>query len=161
MRNNKSQIHITETILVLALFLILAIIVFIAYSRLILGSAANEGKRAFDLEAIKSAKLVPLLPELQCSRNNILENACIDYFKLKSLSISMSDSKQHSRNFDMFGFGSVIIRQIYPSNDSIVLYNNSLVDYSYKSAITLPVSIFYPDKEEYGFGIITLETLSK
>ena len=161
MRSKSSQIHITETILVLAIFLILAIIVFGAYSKFILGSAGNEEKRAFDLWALKSAKLLPLLPELQCSRNNILEPNCIDYFKLKALSISMNDSQQHPRYFGMFGFGSVTIGQVYPSNEEIVLYNNSLAGYSYKNAITLPVSIFYPIKEEYGFGIITIETLSK
>ncbi len=161
MKRKKSQAHITETILVLAVFLILAIIVFSAYSGLVIGSAEDEQAKALDFEAIKSAKSVSSLPELQCSVDGITENDCIDYFKLKAASVLMRDSKQASYYFGRFGFGKISARQVYPKDEEIIIYSNSLADYSYKNTINVPVSIFYPDQRTYSFWIITVERLSK
>ena|SRR3989344_2985302 len=161
MKFKKSQTHITETILVLVVFLILAIIVFSAYSGLAVGSAEDERLKALDLEAIRSAKSISSLPELQCSANGIAENDCIDYFKLKAAPVLMEDSKYASYYFSKFGFGKIIVRQLYPSYEEITIYSNPIDYHSYKNTMAVPVSISYPDQGTYGFAIVVVERMSK
>lgn len=159
MSNKKSQFHITETVVILSVFMIFALIIFSSYYRFFVGDYESQQEKSFDLESVKAAHSLPFLADLQCSSNGILEANCVDYFKLNAAIQLMNESRHREHYFERFGFGSIIIEEIYPESKKIVLYNQPLGNYAYKDATSRPISIFYPIEGRYGFGIMILERL--
>lgn len=146
-----------ETIAVLAAFFIMAIIAFGLYYNFFVDAAKGEQKTRFDMEAAGIAQSIPFLPELQCSSNGAAANNCIDAIKAAAAASLMDSSEYLSSYFEKFGFAAISINEVYPGSAELILYNKTPESYSYKSAINLPVSIFYPLEGKYGFGIVSVE----
>lgn len=150
-----------ETIAVLAVVFIISIIGFGIYSKFFINAAEDRQKEAFELEAIGSAQSLSFLPELQCSNNGVTANACVDFTKARAVASLINDGKYGSYYFDMFGFATITINEAYPGSAEITLYNKTPESYSYKSAINLPILIFYPLEEKYSFGVLNFEAFLK
>ena len=150
-----------ETIAVLAAVFVMAIIAFGLYYSLFINAAKDEQKNSFDIEAIGIAQSIPFLPELQCSNNGVTSNNCVDFIKSMAAASLINDGKYSSYYFEKFGFATISINEVYPGTAYITLYNRTPEFYSYKSAIDIPVLIFYPLEGEYGFGVISFEAFLK
>ena len=157
MLSTKSQMQMQETIAVLAVVFIIFMIGFGLYSKFFIDAAGDKQEAAFELEAIGSAQSISFLPELQCSNNGVTANNCVDFIKVMAAASLINDNKYSSYYFEKFGFAIISINEIYPISAKVILYNKTLESYSYKSAINLPVLIFYPLEGKYGFGVINFE----
>lgn len=157
----KSQMQMQETIAVLAAVFVIAIIAFSLYYNLFINAAKDEQKTGFDIEIINIAQSISFLPELQCSNNGATSNNCVDVIKAMAAASLINDSKHSSYYFGRFGFSTVTINEAYPASAKVTLYNKTLESYSYKSAINLPILIFYPLEERYSFGVISFEAFLK
>jgi len=161
MISKKSQMQMQETIAVLAVVFIVSIIGFGIYSTFFIEAAEDKQESAFELEAISAARSMPFLSELQCSNNGAVVNNCIDFIKLNAAA-SLINSGEHSAYFfEKFGFATVSINEIYPGSAKLILYNKTLESYSYKSAINLPILVFYPLEEKYRFSVLNFEAFLK
>lgn len=154
--HEKSQTQI-ETIAVLLFFFILVMLGFGFYTNISSIAVSKEREKLLDFESVKTSQIIASLPEIQC--NN--KANCIDILKFKS-ALSLVNDRYSSYYFNSFGFSVITLNEIYPEDKAIgTLYNKSLESYTYKDTISIPVSIFYPIYERYGFGIISIEKFSK
>lgn len=147
----KSQISITETIAILLIFFILVALGFVFYLRISKASVKTQYETGTDLLAIEVTQKASFLPELQCSKKNVVTDNCIDILKLESATTIIDENKESY--YDLFYNSLIEIEQIYPSPDNWILYNNEIAD---ASAIFTPVPIllYNPTSDEYYFGVL-------
>ncbi|MBI2652893.1 hypothetical protein HYX00_05490 [Candidatus Woesearchaeota archaeon] len=164
--NKKAQIQIGETIAVLFVFFILIVIGFIFYAKVMKGSIESEKEEFSQLKSIAIAQRVMFLPELQCSEDNIIRDNCIDVLKLGSAQSVMGTNQLYY--YDLFGISDVNVAQIYPSQQRWSIYSrkkNYLEAQGIRDApqfvTNVPISLYNPTAKRFGFGILTIETLSK
>jgi len=156
---SKSQIQMGETIAVLFVFFILIIVSFIFYVRVLKGNIQSEGDELSQLRSVGIAQRVMFLPEVQCSEDNVIADNCIDTLKLKSAQDIMSKNEVYY--YDLLEYSNVSVSQIYPSQAAWTLYSRKIEDFSNKFVTNVPISLYDPATRKYGFGVLTIETLSK
>jgi len=156
----KSQIQMAETIAVLFVFFILIAVGFMFYGRVILGNVQSQKDEFVQLQSISIAQRAMFLPELQCSEDIVEEiTGCIDLFKIEA---SQDIIAQNSRYYyDLFEFSNITLKQIYPNENNWVIYERKTDTFESKFITNIPVSLYDPVARRYGFGVLTVETLSK
>lgn len=150
-----------ETIAVLLIFFVLVGFGLIFYGRIQAGSFQATQEENFELKAIQTAQLVSFLPELQCSSNNIIIDDCFDILKVEALSefIEQNPNIKNEYYYDLFGFSSITIEQVYPSELSWKVYERTLTGNKAKSSIKIPVSLYNASSRSYNFGVLTVDVL--
>ena len=156
----KAQIQIGETIAVLFVFFILIVIGFIFYGRVIIGNIESQKEESTQLHSVTIAQRAMFLPELQCSEDIVEEiTGCFDIFKINA---SKDVLGQNSRYYyDLFEFSNITIKQIYPNENTWPIYSRKIENFESRFVTNVPISIYDPITRRYGFGILTVETLSK
>ena len=165
----KAQLQIQETILVIFIFIILIMFGLIFFYKAQSLSIANDF-REFENER-QTIDFITLgdLPEFSCTANGIKES-CIDVTKIYSF-MSLSSSKEHAAYyFTKFGYKNITIYQVYPeknpercSGNKISdcgvweIYNRAPRTKGTKIIRDSPVSIYFPEKDEYAVGILVVE----
>ena len=91
---------------------------------------------------------------MQCSFDNVPDDDCIDIEKLKALRFTIEDNIVYY--FSLFEFSQITVTQIYPTADSWVLYDNPKKNFIDLIPIQLPVSLYNPMTDSYGFGYIDI-----
>jgi len=157
--DKKSQIQIGETIAVLFVFFILIIIGFIFYVRVIKGNIELEKEELSQLKSIGIAQRVMFLPEVQCSEDNIITDNCIDILKLDSAKGIMMENEVYY--YDLLEFSDITISQLYPDEAKWSIYSRRSDELENKLITNVPISLYDTSTRRYGFGILTVETLSK
>ncbi|MAG91434.1 hypothetical protein CMO83_02060 [Candidatus Woesearchaeota archaeon] len=157
--NKKAQIQIFETIAVVIVFFILVIIGFLFYANIIKGNLDIEKEELSQLKSVAIAQRAMFLPELQCSEDNIIRENCIDILKINSAKNIITRNQIYY--YDQLEFSDITVSQIYPSEDQWTIYSRETIGYRNKFVTNVPVSLFDPIKKTYGFGILTIETLTK
>ena len=156
---NKSQIQMGETIAVLFVFFILIVVSFIFYVRVLKGNIQSESEELSQLKSVGIAQRVMFLPEIQCSEDNVIADNCVDILKLKSAQSIMSQNEVYY--YDLLEYSNISISQIYPSQATWNVYSRKIEDFKSKFVTNVPVSLYDPATRKYGFGVLTIETLSK
>lgn len=157
--STKSQIQIGETIAVLFVFFILIIIGFIFYVKVIKSNIELEKEELSQLKSVGIAQRVMFLPEVQCSADNIIIDNCVDIMKLDPAQSLMKQNEIYY--YDLLEYSNVSIVQIYPNEARWNLYSRKTSDFKSKFVTNVPVSIYDPAARKHGFGIMTIETLTK
>ena len=155
----KSQIQMGETIAVLFVFFVLIIVSFIFYVRVLKSNIQSEGDELSQLKSVGIVQRVMFLPEMQCSEDNVIADNCIDILKLKSAQDIMSQNEIYY--YDLLEYSNISISQIYPSQATWNVYSRKIEDFTNKFVTNVPVSLYDPATRKYGFGVLTIETLSK
>ena len=163
----KSQIHMLETIAVLAVFIILVVLGFVFYTRMYRSGIEEEKEETIELSAIKIAQRAATLPELQCSENNVVRDNCIDGLKLDAIINLDLMNTNELYYFDKLSFSVITIQQIYPDYEDCeigqckVIYERPSYDYTNKMVTNIPISIFDPINNKNAFGVMTVESYLK
>lgn len=155
----KAQIHMMETISVLAVFFILVILGFIFYSNVLRSNFELEKEENIQLDSIKIVQKVSSLPELQCSQDSVVKDNCIDVLNLEALAEVIDQNEIHY--FDMFSFSKITVTEVYPRDNEWLLYDKSLEDYSQKIVTNVPITIFNPIEKRNNFGVMKVEFFVK
>ena len=155
----NAQIQIGETIAVLFVFFILIIIGFIFYVKVIKSNIELEKEELSQLKSIGIAQRFMFLPEVQCSEDNIIIDNCIDILKLDSAQSLMKENELYY--YDLLEFSDISLLQIYPNEAKWNLYSRKTDDFKSKFVTNVPISLYDPSTRKHGFGILTIETLSK
>ena len=160
MKNKTSQIQMLETIAVLAVFLILIMVVYVFYFGMFKQGIKVEEGELEQLNTIKVAQRASSIPELQCSKNSITIENCIDLLKLQSIPQIINENKEYY--FDKLSFSRISVNEIYPEVKSLaVVYNNPLEDYSSLIVTNIPITLFDPIENKNKFGVMIVETYFK
>ena len=158
----KSQIQMFETIAVLFIFFILIGVGGIFYVRIYKSNMDITKYGYSQSKSVAIAQRAMFLPELQCSKNKIITDNCIDLLKLEA-SISVINSNE-IHYYDLLEFGEINLTQVYPSSATAlkwVVYSRK-IDKPGSSFLTfVPISLYDPAADTYGYGILSIETQSK
>ena len=157
--SRKSQIQIGETIAVLFVFFILIIVGFMFYVKVIKGNIELEKDELSQLRSIGIAQRVMFLPEVQCSEDNIIIDNCIDILKLDAAQKLMKENEVYY--YDLLEFSDVSVLQIYPTEAKWGIYSRKTEDFRNKFLTNVPISLYDPTARKHGFGVLSVETLSK
>jgi len=152
MKSRKSQIKMFESIAILVVFFILIMFGFMFYTSIQKGEFQEEQQEAIVLNAIKISEQISFLPELQCSRDNIPEEDCIDLLKLSAASGVISSNRE--TYFEMLGYSDISVEEVYPTADSWQLYDYPKEDYIDKLATQFPISLYDPTTDSYYYGVL-------
>lgn len=169
MKHKKSQIQIGETISVLAVFFIIALIGVVIYFNIARSNLEDAQRESLDTQSIGIVQRVLSFPEIQCSENNVLKENCVDLLKLQAIS-GMDPGGIQELYFDSFGFSKVEVDILYPDVASLdpaldppspyVIYDNEKPDFRSLIPTRLPVSVFDPLRNQYYFGVLRVSTYS-
>ena len=164
--SKKAQIQIGETIAVLFVFFILIIVGFLFYVKIIKGNIETEKEEISQINSIGIANRVMFLPELQCSQDLAKEiTNCIDVLKMESAKNLMKQNEVYY--YDLLEYSDVTITQIYPNTGKKWnVYSRKIDNFKNKFVTNVPISLCDPTisdctKRKFGFGVLTIETLSK
>ncbi len=158
-RMRKGQMQMGESITILLVFFFLMMIAVIFYVKILKSNAIIQKEENVQLESISISEKALALPELSCSRQNIVTESCIDILKLTSASPLMLSHQEHY--FDILGFSNITVTQVYPSYQTYPLYSSPLETYNSKETTRTPISLFDPITNAKSFGILTIEAYSR
>ncbi len=169
MAKTKAQMQMGETIAVLVVFFFLLVIGLVFYVNIATTKVVESKDKNTELEAVNVMKRALSLPELQCSHNNIVDEACVDRYKLNAtagLINSPTDSSYKTSYFDLFGTSTIWIIQIYPEpatpfEGAVLLYDSKLEKYTSRLNTSTPISIYNSLDKTYAFGIMETVTYGK
>ena len=154
-RMKKSQIQMTETIMILFIFLTLVLFAALFYVRIAHSKADVKQEENLQLKAVEMSQKASFLPEIQCSEGNIVIDNCVDLLKLDVAKTIMAENRIFY--YDKFEFSTIKIMEMYPDEQEWIIYNNSLTNYKDKKATFLPTSVFDPQTKAYSFGVLVVE----
>ena len=166
--NKKGELQIQETILAVFIFIILIVFGLIFFYRVQNASIAEDFNN-FKLEKL-TVDFITLgdLPEFSCSKAGIKES-CIDAGKLIVFSRMLNNQKYKDYYFEKFGYKNITIYQVYPNTNNnkcvtsisdcgvFEVYNKKPTNIDSKLVRNTPVSLYYPDTDEYKVGVMIVE----
>jgi hypothetical protein len=164
--HTKAQMQMGETIAVLVVFFFLLVIGLVFYVNIASTKAEESRYKNTELESVNVMKRALSLPELQCSHNNIVDEACVDRYKIIAARDAMLNSDVKASYFDLFGTSTISIIQIYPApttaaENTVLLYDYRLIEFSSRLNTSTPISIYNPLTKSYAFGIMETVTYGK
>ncbi len=152
-----------ETIAVLVVFFFLLVIGMVFYVNIATTKVEESRYKNTELEAVNVMKRALSLPELQCSHNNIVDEACVDRYKLYAADAAVEANP--SAYFDLFGTSTITIFQIYPAplsgEEPVLLYDFKPATYSSRLNTSTPISIYHPLTRTHAFGLMEIVTYGK
>ncbi len=172
--NNRGQMQIQETILVVFIFVVLIIFGMVFFYRVQEASIADDFNKFQRERLVIDFITLGDLPEFGCSRAGIREN-CIDTSKLVVFKdIARGSYKDYY--FERFGYRNITIQQIYPNKISTEcslqrgtncgiwnVYSKIPNNWGAKEVRDIPVSLYFPcsesgcEDEYYTIGVMTVE----
>ncbi len=164
--NKKAQIRLIETVAILIVFFILlsaGIYFFFTYQR---SSIIQESETIIQTDIVKKTMSLLSLPEISCSLAQAdVTKGCIDYYKASKMKNIVDNNPDYY--FDILQFSTLRLKIIYPESGvpqkEILLYNRTKSNYTQKTSVPLPVSVFQPIKlggdlkAPYVYGILHLD----
>jgi len=156
----RAQVQSLETIAVLVVFFILIGAGLVFYYRMQAQSLQEEASEQATLKAISISQLVSFLPELECSRNGIPEENCIDSIKLEKAAPIINSKKDYY--YDIFQNSKIVLEQVYPNKQSFNLYDYPLPanKLTSETKVPIPIAIYNPLTDLYGFGVLRITVYS-
>ena len=170
--NKKGQVEITETLLVLLVIVILIGIGLFFYYSFFYQSLSGLSKDKIDSENIILLHTFTSLSEVKCDNED-----CVDFVKVMAFKELIKENKDYY--FSKFKKRKITIEQIYPaiSNSSKVIectkkeyqqksfpencryiaVYDSLIGKKAAYSSSLPVSLYFPNTEEYRIGLLRIE----
>lgn len=120
--NRQAQIRLTETIAVLFIFFILVGLGIIFYAQYQKVSMKEEQQELAGRKAIEVTLQALFLPELICSKGEAEpEENCVDLMKARKFDTLTPYFNDYY--FDLFSYGRVVVHQLYPREERLVLYD--------------------------------------
>lgn len=147
-----------ESIGILFVFFMLLVIVMVFYARLQTGKVVEQKEEQFIKRSIEISQVVAFLPEVQCSRNNIVEDNCFDLYKIEALKNVNTEEKSRLYYYDQFEYSNITIQRVFPEGDDVILYDNPKPGWTGKSVIPVPITVYDPVERHYGFGVLQVAT---
>lgn len=145
-----------ETIAVLLIFFALAILAFFFFASIQAAGTKQTISTGLQEKGIAITQIATYLPELQCSTDNAVKSFnCMDLEKVKAA----SEAVQRNRDFytSMFGFAKISVELVYPAPagmSEFVLYDVPKSDFNSAEFFPVPVSVYEPQNQTYGFGVL-------
>ena len=142
-----------ETIAILFIFFIIVFVGIVFYSNIMKSKITDTLSEYDELSKLQVVQIVSSLPEIQCSQDNIVEPNCIDLVKFQAA----KDILKMTDYFDLFGFSTLTVEEVYPNQNVYVLYDKQPPDIDGKLASYFPISLYDAKEQSYYFGVLIVE----
>lgn len=159
-KNRKAQIKMAETMAIMIVFFFLLVFGFSFYAKIQNHYFAKEMDKQLKLKALQITQKASYLPELQCSIQNIQYDNCFDVQKAEIFyKLTHGDDGQTPNvgliadYYEIFGFSTLYIEEVYPENKTIYVYNQSLDDGDILTSM-VPVSLYDGRDNKYSIGVM-------
>jgi len=168
--SSKAQMEMTETIAVLLIFFVLLALGSFFFYRYYIDHIRAVSEETLITSSSVLLASITSLPEIKCANKD-----CVDTVKLFAFKELIEENKDYY--FTSLGYKNIIVEQIYPVINSkeectITKFNN--VDYpnnckywklynkrpsTFKAnpKISTPISLYFPDSNEYRIGRLIIE----
>ncbi len=151
----KAQTKMFETITVIIVFFILMAFGFVIYANMQKGALSIQMEEAKNAKALRIAKTVLSMPELQCNSKTY----CFDSLKIMAFN---SNSATKSYYFDLLKYSSITIKRIYPLSDNpdennMEIYDKTNPSMSSKQSIWIPVALNEPLHGKTSFAMLKVD----
>ena len=150
----RAQIQMFETIGIIIVFLFLITLASIFYFSAQKSSLEKEKITASQKYALQITLNAINMPELDCSFLLTSRDNCIDQLKLSSIQNILTEQTALSDYFVEFGYATITVTEIYPSNINYTIYSNQPVQFETKQTSQSPILLYDPIQNTYSFGVI-------
>lgn len=159
--SRKAQIKMGETIAILVIFFFLLVFGLSFYMNFFLRNVEKTAHEFSELEAIEVVQKTVYLPELQCTDMDVQIDSCFDLYKIQVLKEILENEDPGnkviwSEYVSILGRSSLSIKPVYPSGPAVVVFDNTLADYTYKPVIYVPISLYNATSDTYSLGILNI-----
>lgn len=144
-----------ESIAVLLIFFVLVVMGIVFWYRYSVSTVKLKAEEDLLARAIKNAQTVTFLSELQCTKQEVIKFSCFDLYKIMGMKSILEDEEALLYYYDIFGFSNITIVEIYPVEESWVIYDRP-GDHVGFVTTQAPVAIYNPITDSYGFGYLTV-----
>lgn len=157
--NNRGQLEIGITTMVLIVFILLLLFSLILYFRFTYLELEETKATLLDQKYNSLLSVIIGLPEFRCSRGGV-ESECLDAVKLEGFSDvrNANDNKEYYGN--LFGNVKGIWIEVptdagnsYPDKNKFQIFGS---EGSNGGIYSVPVSLYYPESKRYKIGILKI-----
>ena len=144
-RRQGGQIGLIESVMVLVVFFFLLAGGLVIYQGWAKRGGERRAEEALGLRALRLAQTVTTLPELQCSSGNVVQDSCIDMLKARALANVVANNPDAVLYYyDMFLESRITVEQVYPDNETFIIYDGEPDQWDSIEAIRLPITLYNP-----------------
>jgi hypothetical protein len=154
-RKRKAQLKMGENIAIMFIFILLVVFGMVFFFKIQTAGMKIKQDENLQLAAVQIAQRVSFLPELRCSSENVVVPDCYDSLKMKFINTSIKEDEGYY--YEIFGFSTIWVEEIFPKTDSWLVYNNTGGKKEMPSTFQVPISIYDPLTSSLGsyyFGIL-------
>lgn len=159
--HRKSQLKMFETIAVLIVFFILLTIGMAIYFTLQKSQGKQELEQQRQLRAQSIVQRMLYLPELDCNFVQSTTDNCFEFHKLKALQEVLNTPTTAIDYFPLFGYSTITIHLIYPTQLNIVLYRHEPGQIQRTFATQNPVIIRNTLTDTNAFGYVEITSYAQ
>ena len=152
----KAQIQNLETIMIVIILLLIIIGGIIFYGRMQKGEIKQEIRTQKEINLVSVLQIIRHMDEIECSTKP--SEDCVDYYKAKTMSELEENNDEYYQSiipyyYPLLGDSEIIIREIFPSQETFVIYNAS-TNASHKESLVSYTPLYDRIKDQYYFGVI-------
>jgi len=152
--DSKGQIKMFETLGVLVVFFFLLAVGFAFYFQAQKSSIMRSAEVGYEQQAFNTALKAMYLPELDCSFLSAHRENCVDLMKAREFAKLKHNASALQFYYEEFGDAKIVLREVYPGFESIVLYDNPPPELSQQIVIKSPILIYDALTDTYKFGLL-------
>lgn len=175
----KAQLEGMEQIMIIFVVIVIGLLFLAIFLRLSASKSKTISAEQLEKSAVDIATIVSAMPELQCTKNNVITTNCINILKANILATDSDNNKlidfiedNKAYYYSIFGFSNISIKQNYPQETlDLVIYDNAIQDKrKHTIVISLPRMIYDPrsdgdcfalGKGSCNFGNINIEMFER
>ena len=148
----KAQdIKMAETIFILLIFIILLMFGLSFLTRYQKTNVAAIKSDQTMKKSVETSQIFAYLPEIACSFDNVRKENCVDLLKVEA---AASTIRAHqSFYFPYFKYSKIVIYEIYPEENTWVLYDNSIPKTT-KISTPIPIALYDGRDKAYYYGVM-------
>lgn len=160
------QMQIAENVAVIVIFFFLLVLGLVFYLRVHTSNVAIKQSEYNDLLAVQVSQKVAFMPELRCSKDNVVEPNCFNLEQVKIFGDTLPATRiitpddRDNYYYPQFRNSKVTIQQLYPvlsTPSTITLYDKSIAKFKSKISTKVYVSLFDPSQKKYTLGEMTVD----
>lgn len=158
--NKKAQIEMGETIAVIIIVTIMIFFGLAFYTKIKTLDLKDQTDKFNQFDAVKLANIVSNMPEILCSKQQVIDINCVDKYKLLALNQSIADDEAFFYYRSILQNSRISVEQLYPDKINYSLYENNMTANQSIETISIPVNIYDPITRKNAFGVLKVEAYS-
>lgn len=152
----RAQLQTGETIMVLFILMFMGAIALVFVGKMGMNKYQITLEQYEDLDSIETAQLVTSLYEVRCTKQGFEEN-CIDIHKaLAFANMTTKDDIAHLYYYGLLKNSKVLLREIYPGNENITLFEHNASIRQSGELIRIPISLYNSSDDTHAFATLEI-----